>query len=54
MGYEFVRDTAKLAHEKGLKNVLVSNGTASEEVLSEILPFIDAMNIDLKCFSEKT
>lgn len=54
VGYEFVRDTAKLAHEKGLKNVLVSNGTASEEVLSEILPFIDAMNIDLKCFSEKT
>lgn len=54
VGYEFVRDTAKLAHEKGLKNVLVSNGTASEEVLSEILPYIDAMNIDLKCFSEKT
>lgn len=54
VGYEFVRDTAKIAHEKGLKNVLVSNGTASEEVLSEILPFIDAMNIDLKCFSEKT
>lgn len=54
VGYEFVRDTAKLAHEKGLKNVLVSNGTASAEVLSEILPYIDAMNIDLKCFSEKT
>ncbi|MBP5417930.1 MAG: AmmeMemoRadiSam system radical SAM enzyme [Clostridiales bacterium] len=54
VGYEFVRDTAKLAHEKGMKNVLVSNGTASLSVLSEILPYIDAMNIDLKCFDEKT
>ena len=54
MGYEFVRDTAKLAHEKGLKNVIVTNGTATLSVLSEILPYIDAMNIDLKCFREKT
>lgn len=54
VGYEFVRDTAKLAHEKGLKNVIVTNGTATLSVLSEILPYIDAMNIDLKCFREKT
>ena len=52
IGYEFVRDTAKLVHEAGMKNVLVSNGTATLEVLSEILPYIDAMNIDLKSFSE--
>ena len=52
VGYEFVRDTAKLIHERGMKNVLVSNGTASREVLSEILPYIDAMNIDLKGFTD--
>ncbi len=53
VGYEFVRDTARLIHEAGMKNVLVSNGTASLKVLREILPYIDAMNIDLKSFSEK-
>ena len=50
INYEFIRDTAKLSHEKGLKNVIVSNGTAELSVLSEIAPYIDAMNIDLKCF----
>lgn len=50
VGYEYVRDTAKLAHEKGLKNVVVSNGTAELDVLRQISPYIDAMNIDLKCF----
>ncbi len=54
VGYEFIRDTAKLAHAKALKNVLVTNGTASLSILSEIAPYIDAMNIDLKCFREKT
>lgn len=54
IGYEFVRDTARLAHENGLKNVIVSNGTAELSVLDEISPFIDAMNIDLKCFDPDT
>ena len=54
IGYEFVRDTAKLAHFRGLKNVLVSNGTADLTVLNEISPYIDAMNIDLKCFDAVT
>ena len=54
INYEFIRDTAKLSHEKGLKNVIVSNGTAELSVLSEIAPFIDAMNIDLKCFDSDT
>jgi pyruvate formate lyase activating enzyme len=49
--YEFVRDTAKYIHERGMKTVLVTNGTADEKVLREILPWIDAMNIDLKGFS---
>jgi Pyruvate-formate lyase-activating enzyme len=52
IGYEFVRDTAKLAHEKGLKNVMVTNGTAELPVLEELAPYIDAMNIDLKGFTE--
>ena len=50
-GYEFVRDTAKLVHEHKLKNVLVTNGMADEEILEELLPYIDAMNIDLKGFT---
>ena len=50
--YEFVYDTAKLAREKGLKNVLVTNGFVSEEPLKEMLPLIDAMNVDLKAGNE--
>ena len=53
VGYEYVRDTAKLAHEKGLLCVLVTNGTASLRVLKEIAPYIDAMNIDLKGFTDR-
>jgi pyruvate formate lyase activating enzyme len=52
IGYEYVRDTAKLVHEAGMVNVLVSNGTAELSVLDEILPYIDAMNIDLKGFTD--
>jgi pyruvate formate lyase activating enzyme len=51
--YEFVRDTAKLARGNNLKNVLVTNGFISTEPLEKLLPFIDAMNIDLKAFNEK-
>lgn len=53
IGYEFVRDTARLFHEHGMKTVMVTNGTASREVLEELLPHIDAMNIDLKGFTEE-
>ena len=52
VGWEFVRDAAKLCKEAGMKSVLVTNGTASLKVLQEIKPYIDAMNIDLKSFSE--
>jgi pyruvate formate lyase activating enzyme len=52
IGYEYVRDTAKLIHEQGMYNVMVTNGTAEIEVLRELLPYIDAMNIDLKGFTE--
>lgn len=50
--YEFVYDTAKTAHQKGLKNVLVTNGFVQKEPLQELLPFVDAMNIDVKSFTD--
>lgn len=53
VGYEFVRDTAKLSNEAGLKNVVVTNGTAELSVLEEIIPYIDAMNVDLKGYTER-
>ena len=53
VGYEYVRDTAKLVRGSGMKNVLVTNGTASLSVLEELLPWVDAMNIDLKGFTDR-
>ncbi|MCL2159123.1 MAG: AmmeMemoRadiSam system radical SAM enzyme [Oscillospiraceae bacterium] len=53
VGYEFVYDCAKLVCEAGLKNVLVTNGTISPEPLEKLLPYIDAMNIDLKGFTNR-
>jgi len=53
ISYEYVTDCAMLAHEKGLLNVLVTNGYVCEEPLTKILPLIDAMNIDLKGFTEE-
>lgn len=49
---EFVKDTAILAKKKGLKNILVTNGYLSEECFDFISEYIDAMNIDLKSFSD--
>jgi len=53
VGYEFVRDTARIARQAGLRNVMVTNGTAEPAVLEELAPYIDAMNIDLKGFSDR-
>jgi len=50
--YEFVLDTAKLARINDLENVLVTNGFVNMAPLEEMLPFIDAMNIDLKSINE--
>lgn len=52
VGYEFVFDAATLARGRGLKNVLVTNGYVNGEPLAEMLPLIDAMNIDLKSMSD--
>ncbi|NTV89280.1 MAG: AmmeMemoRadiSam system radical SAM enzyme [Clostridiales bacterium] len=50
--FEFVLETAKLVRMAGMKNVLVTNGYISQEPLKQLLPFIDAMNIDVKGFTE--
>ena len=51
VGWEFVRDCAALVHERGMVNVLVTNGTIEETPWRELLPLIDAANIDLKGFT---
>lgn len=53
--YEYVYDSAKLLKETDENSsvVLVTNGYISEEPLKELLPYVDAMNIDLKSFSNK-
>jgi pyruvate formate lyase activating enzyme len=50
--YEYMYDTAKIAHEKGIKTVLISNGYINEKPLTELCPYLDAANIDLKCFDD--
>lgn len=50
--YEFVLETSKLAKEAGLSNVLVTNGFIGKEAMTELLPYIDAMNIDVKAYTE--
>lgn len=51
VGYEFVRDCAALVHERGMVNVLVTNGIIEESPWRELLPLVDAANIDLKGFT---
>lgn len=46
--YEFVLDCAKKIKSKGLLNVLVTNGYINHDPFMELLPYIDAMNIDVK------
>lgn len=53
VGYEFVLDTSKLAQAAGLQTVMVTNGTAELAILRELAPYVDAMNIDLKGFSDR-
>ena len=53
VGYEYILDTASLIHDKGMVNVIVSNGMASLDIYEKLMPYIDAMNIDLKGFSDR-
>jgi pyruvate formate lyase activating enzyme len=50
---EFSLDCMKLAQKAGLKNVWVSNGYTSKEAWSELLPYLDAINVDLKFFTDE-
>ena len=49
---EYITDTARLAHEAGLWNILVTAGYVCQEPLADLLPYLDAANIDLKSFSD--
>ncbi len=51
--FEFALDTAKLAHERGLQNVFVTNGYMTPEALEKIHPYLNAANVDLKAFQDK-
>ncbi len=52
VNYEFVVECARAIHNRGLCNVLVTNGSLLREPLMKLLPLIDAMNVDLKGFTE--
>ena len=49
---EYIVDTAQLARENGLWNILVTAGYVCQEPLNDLLPYLDAANIDLKSFSD--
>jgi pyruvate formate lyase activating enzyme len=51
--FEYAFETAKLAHNKGIRNVFVTNGYMTAEALEMINPYLDAANVDLKAFNDK-
>ena len=51
--YEYTYNTARIAHERGIKNILVSAGFINDAPLRQLCPLIDAANIDLKSFSDE-
>jgi len=51
--FEYAYDTARLAHEKGLKNVFVTNGFMTEKAIETIADHLDGANVDLKSWHEE-
>ena len=51
--FEYTYDTAKIAHEKGLKNIYVTSGYETKKAIDLLAPYIDGMNIDIKSFSDE-
>lgn len=51
--FELMYDTSVLARQSGLKNVLVSNGFMSKDCIMELSPYADAINVDLKAFTDE-
>ncbi len=52
--FEYTLETAKLAHEAGIKNIYVSNGFMTQAVIEALVPYLDGINVDLKAFREET
>jgi pyruvate formate lyase activating enzyme len=52
--FEYTYDIARLAHEAGISNIYVTNGYMTSEMLQMMHPYLDAANVDLKAFREKT
>lgn len=50
--FEFARDCCQISHGRGLKNLFVSNGFMSPQVLESLAPTLDGINIDLKAFTD--
>jgi pyruvate formate lyase activating enzyme len=50
---EFVIDVSRIARERGIKSVMVTNGYVTREARTEVFQFVDAANVDLKAFTEK-
>jgi len=50
---ELAYDTAKIAHENGLKNVFVTNGFMTPEAIEMMAPYLTAANVDLKSFRDE-
>lgn len=53
ISYEYVLDTARLLKDRGLKTVMVTNGMAEASTVQELFQYVDAMNIDLKGFTNR-
>jgi len=51
--FEYAYETARRAHQEGIKNIFVTNGYMTEDALKTIQPYLDAANVDLKSFREK-
>jgi pyruvate formate lyase activating enzyme len=52
--FEYAYDVAKIAKKHKLRNIFVTNGYIKEEPLRKIVPYLDAVNIDLKFFKENS
>lgn len=51
--YEYMLDSCRLAADKDLSNVVVTNGYLNEKPLKELIPYLDAANVDLKAFDNE-
>ncbi|MEM4140551.1 MAG: AmmeMemoRadiSam system radical SAM enzyme [Nitrososphaeria archaeon] len=51
--YEFVKDVSKISKENGMKNVLFTNGYILIDALKELIKYVDAVNLDIKGFSDE-